>query len=342
MELNDFKAKLKASDIVGCYIFSGEEDYLKRYYLASLREKAITDDSFSTFNHAVYDGPEIDFSSIADDVMSPPMFEPYKLIEWKYPSFDKMKESELSELEKIVDLVNETDYAVLAFLVSDGDVDLGTPKKESKFVKRFGSKINILNFDKSTDAQLLSWLKKHFDAEGIKVSADSLRHLIFRAGHSMTVLANEVEKLCILAKARNLDAITEREITEAASSTPECDTFAFSNAILDKNKKAAFVALDEMKSRRVDPIIILGMLAKTYTDIASVAMMLKDGIGQSDIQAATKMNPYKLKLYISAAKRYSPEHARRILSELARVDAGAKYGGVTGYTAIELFISKCL
>lgn len=342
MELNDFKALLKSGNIVGCYIFSGEEDYLKRYYLSLLRKQAITDDSFSTFNHSVYDGPEIDFSSIADDVMSPPMFEPFKLIEWKYPDFEKMKESEFAELERIIDMVNSTDYAVLAFLVADGDIDLGTPKKESKFVKRFGNRIKILNFEKSTDAQLLSWLKKHFDAEKIEVSADTLRALIFRAGHSMTVLSNEVEKLSALAKSRKLDKITEAEVNEAAASTPECDTFAFSNAILEKNKKAAFLALDEMKSRRVDPIIILGMLAKTYTDIMNIAIMLKDGIGQTDIQNATKMNPYKLKLYISAAKKYSPEHARKILSELTRVDTGAKYGGVTGYTAIELFISKCL
>jgi DNA polymerase-3 subunit delta len=158
----------------------------------------------------------------------------------------------------------------------------------------------------------------------------------------MSVLANEVEKLCALAKARNLSAITEREVNEAAASTLECDTFAFSNAILEKNKKAAFIALDEMKSRRTDPVMILGMMAKTYTDILNVAMMLKDGVGQTDIQNATKMNPYKLKLYISAAKKYTTEHARKILAELTRVDTGAKYGGVTGYTAIELFISKCL
>ena len=68
----------------------------------------------------------------------------------------------------------------------------------------------------------------------------------------------------------------------------------------------------------------------------------KIGINMTDIQTVTKMNPYRLKLYASAAKRYPPEKANAIISELARVDTGAKYGGVTGYTAIELFISKCL
>ena len=342
MEINDFKALLKTDKIAGCYIFSGEEDYLKRYYLGALREKAVTDDSFSTFNHAVYDGEEIDFASLRDDVMSPPMFEPYKMIEWRYPSFEKMKESELNELDKLLDLVASTDYVVLAFLVSDGDVDVGTPKKESKFVKRFGDRINILNFEKSTDAQLLAWLKRHFDAEGVAVTAEVLNALIFRVGHSMTVLNNEVTKLCMLAKAREQGAITVKDVELVSSSTPECDTFALSNAILERDKKGAFLALEEMKSRRLDPIMILGMMAKTYTDIVNVVMMLGDGINSQDVQTATKMNPYRLKLYLAAAKRYTPEKANAILSELARVDTGAKYGGVTGYTAIELFISKCL
>lgn len=342
MELNDFKSLLKSDNVSGAYIFAGEEDYLKRYYLGQLRDKAVGDGSFATFNHAVYDGEEIDFSSLRDDVMSPPMFDRYKMIEWRYPNFEKMKESDLVELEKLLDLVKTTDYAVLAFLVSDGDVDLGTPKKESKFVKRFKDRLNILSFAKSTDAQLLSWLKRHFDAEGVTVTADVVNTLIFRVGHSMTVLNNEVTKLCMLAKARGLDRITVQDVEAVSSSTPECDTFALSNAILERDKKGAFLALEEMKSRRLDPIMILGMMSKTYTEIVSVVMMLTDGTNSNDIQTATKMNPYRLKLYLAAAKRFTPEKANAILSELARVDTGAKYGGVTGYTAIELFISKCL
>ena len=185
-------------------------------------------------------------------------------------------------------------------------------------------------------------MKRHFDAEGVEVTLEVLNALIFRAGHSMTVLNNEVTKLCMLAKSRGQKNITVADVQAVASSTPECDTFALSNAILERDKRGAFVALEEMKSRRLDPIMILGMMAKTYTDIVSVVMMLKDGTNSNDMQAATKMNLYKLKLYVAAAKRFTPEKANNILAELSRVDTGAKYGGVTGYTAIELFIAKCL
>jgi DNA polymerase-3 subunit delta len=238
--------------------------------------------------------------------------------------------------------VASTDYAVLALLVSDGDVDLGTPKKPSKFVKRFGEKLRILNFDKCNDAQLLSWLKRHFDAEGIEVTKEVLDALIFRAGHSMTVLNNEVIKLSMLAKSRGQSAISTEDVRTCASSTPECDTFALSNAIIERDKKGAFLALEEMKSRRLDPIMILGMMAKTYTEIVTVSLMLADGTGIQDIESVTRINPYKLKHYVRAAKRFPPEKANAILTELARVDTGAKYGGVTGYTAVEMFMAKCL
>ena len=54
------------------------------------------------------------------------------------------------------------------------------------------------------------------------------------------------------------------------------------------------------------------------------------------------MNEYKLKKYIPAAKKYGSERLSEIIATLAETDAGSKYGGVTGYTAIELFISRNL
>lgn len=342
MKLNDFKARLKGGNLVGCYVFAGEEDYLKRYYLGELRRAVVADDTLSAFNYAVYEGAEVDFGALRDEIMAPPMMSEQRLIEWRYPNFDKMKDKELDALEATLELLREQGTAVLAFLVNDADLELGTEKRPSKLVKRFGESMNILVFEKSTDAQLLSWLKKHFDAESISVSADTLRALLFRSGHSMSVLASEVDKLCAYAKARGRTEIDVRDVNEVASSTPEADTFALSNAILDRNKRDAFLALEEMKQRRLDPIMIFGMIAKTYSELASIAAMLADGMRTDAVQSATKMHEYKLRRYAAATKKFTTAKLTAILAELTRVDAGAKYGGVAGYTAIELFVSKCV
>ena len=342
MEVKDFKARLASGRLAGCYLFTGEEDYLVKYYLSELTRSAGGDPSLAVFNKAVYDGAEVDFAALTDAVKSPPMFEDYKVIVWHNASFARMKEGDLAALEDLLDLISECDYVILAFTSPDGEVDLGTAKRASKFAKRFEGKMEFLSFDRSTDAQLLSWLKKHFDAEGVAVSADTLRSLIFRSGHSMSVLLSEVKKLSAYAKQNSLSEITSKQVDEVASSTPESDTFALSNAVMDKNKRAALAALDEMKLRRADPIMIIGMLAKTLSELSTVTRMVSEGLGKADIASLTGLNPYRVGLYMNAARKYTPDAAAAILSELSRVDTSSKFGGVTGYAAIELFICKCL
>ncbi|MBQ7386685.1 MAG: DNA polymerase III subunit delta [Clostridia bacterium] len=340
MELNDFKAELKSSAFCGIYVFAGEEDYLVRYYLSALRGALNIDETFAVFNNPVYDGDEVDFAKLVDAVKSPPMMSDYKLIEWRHASFSSMSERDLEHLEELAELVRDYPYSIVAF-TSDGEgLDFGTVKKPSKFITKFGKLLKILRFEKSSDNALYSWLKKHFDAEGVGVDLRTLEALVFRSGHSMDVLASEVEKLSALAKARGMSAITVREVEEVASSTPECDTFALSNAIIERNKAKAYAALEEMKVRRVDAGAAMGMIARTYDDLLAVAVLLDEGRGLSDIESVLKMNSYKLKLYAAAVKKYGTPRIAGAVSSLARVDADSKFGGVTGYTAIELFVSQ--
>ena len=65
-------------------------------------------------------------------------------------------------------------------------------------------------------------------------------------------------------------------------------------------------------------------------------------MGADAIVSATGINPYRLKLYLASIKKFDSRRATRILSELVRVDTGAKWGGLTGYTPIEMFIAKCV
>ena len=71
MDINELKTRLKDGKLGGWYILAGEEDYLKKYYLTKIREAIVTDEAFATFNHTVYDGAEVNFAAIRDDITSP-------------------------------------------------------------------------------------------------------------------------------------------------------------------------------------------------------------------------------------------------------------------------------
>lgn len=342
MDIASFKTSLKNGTLGGVYLFCGEEDYLVRYYLKAMREKIAPDEAFAVFNNPVFDGEEIDFAEIAEAIKAPPMMSDMKLIEWRHADFTKLREGGLESLEGLIELLSEYEYSVVAFTADDEGVDFGTAKKPSSFIKRFDKKMNILHFEKSTENQLYAWLKKHFDAQGVTVDLNTVKALVFRSGRSMDVLVNEVEKLAALALSRGKTTVTADDVNEVASSTPECDTFAFSNAIIERNKAKAFLALEEMKGRRVDYTVIIGMMARTFDELSSIAHLLSEGLDASEIEKTLNINAYRLKLYIPAAKKYGRERLDEIISSLAEVDAASKYGGVTGYTAVELFIARNL
>lgn len=340
MDANELKARIKSGALSGVYIFGGEENYLVKYYLKLLSDAASADKAFAVFNNVTFEGAEVDFEELSEAVKSPPMMADYKIIIWKRADFSAMKEKALSELEALVALTSEHPWAVVAFTAADEGIDFGTPKRPSSFMKKFSDKIAILRFDKSTENQLYAWLKKHFDAAGVGVDLETLKALVFRSGKSMEILANEVEKLSALAHSRGLSAVTPREVEEVSTSSPECDTFAFSTAIMERNKSLMFDALLDMRAKRVDPTVIIGMMARTYNELLTVALLLEDGVGIADIETMLKINAYRLKHIVAAAKRYGAERLSQIAAILSRTDAGAKYGGIMGYTAIELFVSQ--
>ena len=338
MTVTDIKNKIKSGDIGGAYIFAGEEDYLKKYYLSEFVNICCPDEAFSLFNRVIFDGADIDLAEIAEAVKAPPMMSDSKLIEWKYPDLDKMRESDKKTLISIAESLVDYPYITLV-LFSDADgFDPGTVKRPSKNAKLFSSAFNLVNFEKSTDAQLISWLKRHFDAEGIGCDADTLSALIFRSGHSMSILSEEVKKLSAYSKANTLTVITKKEVDFVASSTLECDAFALSGAITDKNREKAFFALADMSMRRIDAGAVLATLSRSFGELVTVALLLEEGNDAKDIENILGWNQYKIKICIGAAKKWGLSKLSSATARLRELDAESKSGGISGYKAVEIFI----
>lgn len=342
MELNEFKAKIKSGNLGGVYIFAGEEDYLKRYYLGELRSACLTDEGFAVFNHAVYDGKDIDFSALREAVKSPPMMSEYKLIEWHHADFTSMSDKDFTLFFELCELAREYPYAALAFITIPEGFDANSKKKKASGQKRAQEETNFLLFNKTTDNQLFAWLKKHFEANGVSVTLDALKALLFRSGRSMDVLEKEVKKISYMVLSRGESVATAAHIEEIASSTPECETFAFSNAIGERNRALAFAALEEMKFNRVDPGVIFAMMSRSFSELSTVSLLTSEGGGQRDVEEKLGMNKYRAQHLLASVKRYGKEQLMQIMSELSRIDAASKFGGISGYTAIEIFIATYL
>lgn len=340
MTVTDLKARLKSGKIGGWYIFAGEEEYLKAYYRAEIKKLVVPEEAFAPFNHTVYEGQDMSVAAFAEALKAPPMMSDYKLLEWRFADLDKIKPSALSALTELFSQKDRYSETVVLITATADGFDTGSPKRPSKLYKTLSEAFDILVFEKSTDAQLLSWMKKHFDAEGIGVDAPTLSALLFRVGHSMQMLRSEITKLSAYAKARSKDRITTEDVNEVTSATVECDAFAISGAIIEKNMEKAFLALADMKQQRLAPQVVLGQLARTYGELMSIALLMEEGKDSSDIEAIMKFHPYRLKLYMAAAKKLGVRRIAASLEELVKTDAASKMGGIADYKAVEMFITK--
>ena len=340
MEISELSDRIKKAAPEGRYIFGGEEDYLKRFYAKELI-KASGIDTDDVFAYTVFDGEDVDFGALREAIVSPSMMSEYKVIEWRFADFNSMKESELAELEELAELHKENPDTVLIFTAAESGFDFSLGKNPSKLERRLGKCFDLVNFKKSTDRQLLGWLKRHFDSEGVTVGLDALNALLDRSGRVMDVLINEVHKLCALARSRGLSEISVKDVTEVASTTPESETFALQNAITGRDKAAAFAALEDLKFRRIDPNIVLAMIERSFTELMNVSSMIKDGEG-AKIEAVLGIKGFKAKICTQGASKYGHERLLGIVSELSRLDAASKFGGITGYKLVEIFISKWL
>ena len=164
--------------------------------------------------------------------------------------------------------------------------------------------------------------------------------MLMRVGHSMQTLSFEIDKLAAYALAHNKAEITTADVNEICSSTIESDAFAISNAIIEKNTEKAFLALQDMKMQRIDASVVLAQLSKTYADLMSVALFSEEGKSAADAAAIMKFHPYKLGLYMTAAKKLGSQRIAASLASLIKTDAASKSGGLSGYEAVEIFITK--
>lgn len=342
LDVNALAERIKTSKIGGSYIFSGEEDYLKRYYLDSFRKIAVADEAFSVFNYTVFDGADVEPEDIAEAIKSSPMMADFKLIVWKYPDLEHMREKERAALMDIARLTSEYTYASFVVFTAEEGFDPGTSKRPSKLANTLSEAFDVLNFEKSTDAKLAVWLKRHFDAEGVGCEASVPAALIFRSGHSMQVLKNELDKLCAYAKTNGISVITDKDVEQVASSTVECDTFALSNAITERDRKKAFLALADLNFRRIDSGAILASIGRSIADLYTVAAFLEEGRGASDIEEALGWRGGKVKIYINAAKRWGIAPLTSAMSRIRALDSESKSGGVSGIAPIEAFVCEFL
>lgn len=330
----------------GAFLFAGEEDYLRHFYLEETRKKLL--EPGDTFNHSILKGPEA-LGKLSDVLSQIPMFADVRLTEVHDVVFQDFKEEQLEPVLAAGEQAKQQGDCVLILFTSPSELKTETQKKNEPQKKNDASKkIPVFDrlsavympvlFEKVTPGKLSAWAGRHFAGERIIAEPMQLDAIISRCGTSMTTLAGEIEKLCCYIHAQGRDRLTDEDIRLVSCENPELSAFALSNAVQDRRCADAFTALADMKAKHVEVPLALSGITRTCSELESVSELMERGLGNGEIAHMCGMHPTKVSILMRAVNNWGKERIRRAVCICADADRQVKRS--LGYDAVERLLSS--
>ena len=170
MTPTEFRSELRK--LSGGYLFCGEEAYLKRHYLNSVRSELV--EAGDVFNHIRLNEESYTLERLVAAIEALPMMAEKKLIEVSGLSLSDMNEGELEELLSVLSLLPSYEYNVLVLSAEADELDIGTEKQPTKTFRRLSECLKPVVFRRETPSRLAAWTAKHFAADQIVAPPDAV------------------------------------------------------------------------------------------------------------------------------------------------------------------------
>ena len=339
MKESDFRKEIKKTPRHG-YLFFGEEDYLKAFALRHAKEVICSDETFSLFNEIKIDALDYNPQNLLNALMSMPMMADKKLVTLSGLNFNTIRPSELDDLCEVLALLPEYDYNILILSVSSDCLSVGIlPKRPSATLNRLAELLTPVYFEKCSTAKLSTWVQKHFSHNGVEASTELCAKLPDYCGHSMFVLANEIDKLCFYLLYNGQTVATEDAMRLVCISANEYDAFAFTNAIMEGKHEAALAILSDYQFRHIDPLMIMGDISRVICDMIAIRAMTADGVSNAEMASVLKLHEFKVGLYQKSIRQSSDKRLQNALQACLDTDRALKLSP-NGYTALKQLVCK--
>lgn len=313
------------------YVFYGEEDYLRQYYLKEL--KRICGGPFEAFDTVVLDSEQIDTDALTDAIDSFPMGSERKLVILR----DYKIWQPTGNLKDILPdlLENLPEYICL---VVDCDSIEFKPDKRTAIYKVLEKHGTLVEFQRATGADLIPWVKRRFQALGKKIDTPECEHLIFLCGSSMTNLAGECEKI---AAGTRREQIRIEDVRALASRVLEADVFDLTDCILQGNYTKGLTLLRDLFDMKHEPVAILGAVSKQLQRLYGARLAMESGKGENYlVQLFGFRSTYPAKLLLQSARRCEIGALRRIQTFCLETDLQLKSNLPDAHRTIELFLMQ--
>ncbi len=318
---NGIKLQIRSKAYSNIYLFYGEESYLKQLYINRIIDKTV-DESFKTFNLHTIDGKDATLDMIAECCEALPMMGEYSVTVVNDMSLNKLNATEYNKLIELISDVPET--TILIFWQDTAEVDQ-KDKKWAEIIKLISAKGSCVKLSKKTTSDLVKIIVGGATKRECTMSNDVARYLISVVGDDMTVLLNELDKVCFFT---GKGEVTKKSIDAVAVKSLEATTFNLSKALVSGDFDKAYEMLDILFFRKTEPTLIMGALISSYVDMYRAKVAVTNGENATALASSFNYRNKEFRLTNGArnASKLSITQLRNALDILAEADEKLKTG----------------
>ena len=310
------KKDLREKTLGNCYIFYGEETFLKGHYLEQIYRQRI-DELTESFNYRKLTSENFTMQELIDGVEAVPMMAEYTLTVvddvdiWKLPEDDRTRLSEL--------LLDLPEYCTLIFTFETVEWKLdGRYKKLSDAVKKAAS---IVEFPKQEARDLLPWIARHFAAEKKRIAPNLCSYLLEITDGTMTTLASEIHKICAFSGS---DEITKSDIDAVVEPALDAIIYEISEQLTAGETGKALVKLEQVLKMQEEPISVLGSIGAHFRKLSTARVLQDNGRPYAELMGLYHMSDWAARKTMQSAGKFSPRFLQKTAELIVETDRKMK------------------
>lgn len=314
--LKNFKKQLADKSLGTLYIFHGEEDYLREYYLDAMRDQLVPQ-GMEEFNLHTFEGDRATPQALDDAISALPMMSERSMVvvrDLDLFSGDAKKKENLESL-----LTDLPEYVCVVFVY---DILPYKPDARQRMAKFLAANAQVVEFPRQEQGDLVAWIKRRFAALDHTVDTQLAEYLIFLCGNGMTGLISEIEKVGAYARER---AVTRADIDAVATPVLDAVLYDMTDAVRDKRFDKAMEILRDLFAMKFDPIMLLASLGRQFRQLYSARLLLERRGGERQLQELWGLrSSYPAQRLMRAARGLSLEWCRRAVELCCDTDLKLK------------------
>lgn len=319
MSIEIIKNHIKNNNFQNIYIFYGNEEYLKNFYLKQMQKKII--DGGEEFNLHIFKGEDIDVSLLNETLESYPVLSEKKLIIVK-----DIPNDQLYGYVKEYLVENKKDFPEYSVLVIYQEEETYNEKKEEIVLNSVYQKIaTIVKFEKPKENDLVDWVSRHFKHHKKEIDNQNIRYMLSICDNGMTNLKNEIEKLCAYSVTTE---ITKKQIDEVITKTIDAKIFDLTDSIAKSDYSASYIILNDLFYLNFNENLIIATIYKSLTNLYRIKTGLMSGKQALTISKELSIHEFVVTKNIRLCEKLSDEFLRKSLKicEKADIDIRGFYG----------------